>query len=427
MNEYRVSVRYGFVRSRQLEGTFPGDKATGVWPITGQRISYGWGDPPEESWPYGTDWPPEEPLGIDLIAKEHRFSCPYKRVRTIAECKEELVVVRKPVMVSLDITDKWANPWHGQIPALSANDIVLPTMHHVLLVDFHPDRDEFKFVNSWGPAWGDKGYGYIRAERLAAAWWEGWTVIPTKIEKSAQTGISPYLRSVALKQYDGSILHWLELADEEDEPLGWTSALQGPETFEIEELFVRPSYRGAGHGKKLFQTMETTAKKLGLSVRMWISFADTAPQNLNLVEKIVGPSGLAVQASGVQWAPLAAAVAADRPPGPIPSFPYPTKPPSVPSQLVLLARDIAVGIGTGFTSTFLYDAFKSWMNPDNGKRIKAKLGDMELSTSEVSTDEFIKLVKALQNAKAEADIRTRILEAGIKITIVEAPRNKIDG
>jgi hypothetical protein len=52
---------------------------------------------------------------------------------------------------------------------------------------------------------------------------------------------------------------------------------------------------------------------------------------------------------------------------------------------------------------------------------------VELSTSEVSTDEFIKLVKALQNAKAEADIRTRILEAGIKITIVEAPKNKIDG
>ena len=29
-----ISRRYGFVRSRQLEGTFPGDPKTGVWPIT---------------------------------------------------------------------------------------------------------------------------------------------------------------------------------------------------------------------------------------------------------------------------------------------------------------------------------------------------------------------------------------------------------
>ena len=49
---YPPSVRYGFVRARQLEGTFPGDKETGTWPITALRISYGWGMPPEEAWPY---------------------------------------------------------------------------------------------------------------------------------------------------------------------------------------------------------------------------------------------------------------------------------------------------------------------------------------------------------------------------------------
>lgn len=52
MHGYSPSIHYGFVRARQLEGTFPGDKQTGVWPITGRRISYGWGQPPEESWPY---------------------------------------------------------------------------------------------------------------------------------------------------------------------------------------------------------------------------------------------------------------------------------------------------------------------------------------------------------------------------------------
>jgi hypothetical protein len=91
-----------------------------------------------------------------------------------------------------------------------------------------------------------------------------------------------------------------------------------------------------------------------------------------------------------------------------------------------LARDIAVGLGTGLASAFLYDAFKSWINPNNGKKIKAKLGDTELSTSEVSVDEFRELYKALQDVKEEADIRAKILEAGIKIIAAEAPRDTPD-
>jgi hypothetical protein len=140
MNGFRMSARYGFVRARQLEGTFPGDKATGTWPITGQRVFYGWGSPPEESWPYSSDWPPEEPPDIELIAKKYRHYWQYRRVRTIAECKD----ARVPVGVSLEITDKWANPWHGQIPAPSASDITVPTMHSFLIVDFNPERDEFQ-------------------------------------------------------------------------------------------------------------------------------------------------------------------------------------------------------------------------------------------------------------------------------------------
>jgi GNAT superfamily N-acetyltransferase len=422
MNGYRISVRYGFVRSRQLEGTFPGDKETGVWPITSLRVGYGWGYPPEESWLYGRDWPPTEPSGIDLIAKKHRFFWPYRRVRTIAECKE---ASGNGVMVSLDITDRWANPWRGIIPAPSAKDIRLPTMHHVLVVSFNPSRDEFKFRNSWGPLWGDEGYGYISAERLSATWWEAWQQLPTPLERVPLTGVLPELRTGALKQADGSILHWSELVDEEDERLGWTSAVQTPASFEIEELFVRPNYRGAGHGKRLFQTMETIAKNLGLPTKIWISFADTAPQNLSRINKVVGPSGLSVRASGVRWAPLLAASASDRVAGPLPTFSYPEKPPSVPSEVVQLARDILIGLGTGVASTFIYDAFRSWVDPNKGKRITAKLGDMELSTSEVSVDEFRKLLKALQKVKTEADIRAKILEAGIKITVVEQPKNKL--
>ena len=168
LSSFRPSLQYGFVRGRQLEGTFPGDKQTGVWPITGHRISYGWGQPPEENWPYPLPdavWPSIEPTGIDCVAKEYRF-VPYKRVRAIDDCKRILLSGEPGVMVSLDISEKWANPPQGRIPVPSPTDLTFST-HVILLVSYDRERDEFTFRNSWGN-WGRKGYGDIAAETLAA-------------------------------------------------------------------------------------------------------------------------------------------------------------------------------------------------------------------------------------------------------------------
>jgi GNAT superfamily N-acetyltransferase len=415
MHDFRTSALYPWIRGRQLEGTFPGDKATGCWPITGQRICYGWGYLPEEFEPRNYDWPPELRPDADLIAKKYRNDWPYRRLRTITECKD----VGAGFGVSVEITDKWANPWHGQIPAPSASDITLPTMHSFMIVRFNPERDEFKFVNSWGSSWGDEGYGYIRADRLAATWSEGWLTIPTQPEMTPLDSVLPYLRTGTLKQRDGSTLHWLDIVGENDERLGWASAIQGLTSLEIEELFVRPNYRGTGLGKQLLQTIERMAKESGLSLKLWISFADTTPENLKRIEKIVGPSGLSIQASGVRWARLVASPASDGMAGPITAFLYPELPPSGPSELVKLASEVVASFGTSLAANFVYDAFKSWTEPKNHKRIKAKLGNLELSTEEVSVDEFRKLLKALKNVAKETDIRTKILETGIKMTVAE--------
>jgi hypothetical protein len=145
---------------------------------------------------------------------------------------------------------------------------------------------------------------------------------------------------------------------------------------------------------------------------MWISFADTAPQNLKRIEKILTPFGLRIQASGVRWAPLVAAPPGRRSPAIAETFPYPEVPPSSPSEVVRLVHDVkiiaeALGtIGLGVVSSFLYDALKSWLNPNNGKRIRAKLGDLELETNEISVEDFRKILNDLRDTKAEAEARS---------------------
>ena len=141
---YRSSVLYAFVRGRQLEGTYPGDRSTGIWPITDARIRRGWGSPPEEMWPESDEWPPSEPPNIDAAAKAYRIGR-YQRVRTLLECKAVLAGLA-PVLVSLEITDKWGTAPSGRIRALSPNESPCG-WHSVLLVGYDDGKSEFTFAS----------------------------------------------------------------------------------------------------------------------------------------------------------------------------------------------------------------------------------------------------------------------------------------
>lgn len=409
-------MRYTFVRARQLEGTFPGTRQTGTWPTSALRVSYGWGAPPLDSWPYRDDWPPIEPAGIDSVAKNYRVG-PYMRVRSIAGCKDSILSEGATVRVSLNISNKWANPPGGRIPPPSPEDISLPT-HHVPLVGYDRTHDEFKFANSWGRAWGDKGFGYISSESLGSTWWEGWKLVPGNLLSPPKTGGVPQLRAWTIKNADGTLLHWLDIVGKDDERLAWASALEDGSNLELEELFVRPAYRKLGNGVKLIRTMHEKAKSRQLSLRLWIPFSDTAPHNLWFVEETARRYALRVEASGVRWAPLVALpVGIDRT-DQIPTFEYPVEPPSSPHELARIAGEVVLTLGTSVVSRFIYNSLRSWLKPSSGKKIRARLGDLVLETSEVSPDEFMKLIRELQHLKDESEIRSKIQEAGIVITII---------
>ncbi len=85
----------------------------------------------------------------------------------------------------------------------------------------------------------------------------------------------------------------------------------------------------------------------------------------------------------------------------------------------MYASIVLTGLGTNLVSAVIYDAIKSWFDPKSGKRIRVKLGDLEIETSEVPADEFLKLIKELQQVKDEAEIRARIVGAGITMTIID--------
>ena len=165
------SPQYAFIRGRQLEGTYPGDRGVGIWPVTVLRVGHGWDWVPEDRWPYDTSiWPPVEPPGLDSIAKNYRLNTYYRRVRTDDDCKG--VLQHMPVMTALQLTDEWYDAPQGRICSLRAS--ALGTSHTVLLIGYDDHKKEFSFQNSWGVQWGDRGFGYIAYDVFQATCIESW-------------------------------------------------------------------------------------------------------------------------------------------------------------------------------------------------------------------------------------------------------------
>ena len=48
--------------------------------------------------------------------------------------------------------------------------------HAVALVGYDDDSETFKFINSWGSWWGEKGYGYFTYDYVQQKAWEAWSL-----------------------------------------------------------------------------------------------------------------------------------------------------------------------------------------------------------------------------------------------------------
>ncbi len=267
-DEIILSPQFLFVRGRQLEGTYPGDRWTGIWPVTAMRVGHGWGSVPEERWPYDTSvWPPIEPPGLDATAKDYRLSTYYRRTRTIDDCKRALL--NMPVMAALELTDEWYDAPQGRITSPQRSP--LGTSHTVLLVGYDDAKKEFIFQNSWGKTWGDRGFGYVAYDVFRATCIECWTqqFAGDKVWAEPKSGVS--VRSWGLREITGVRVHGCEIVGLGEERRAWSYAVERDGALEVEELFVMPQFRRKGYGSYLLRTMGSAAVESQSFLRLWVS------------------------------------------------------------------------------------------------------------------------------------------------------------
>jgi len=304
----QTSVTYNYVRSRQLEGTFPGDQSTGTWLVSSMRISRGWGAVLESDWPRipDEDWPPCEPPGLDSKAKSLRCHH-YQRIRSVRDCARWLAD-GMPVQASFEITKQWYGAERGTINMPEPDEETVGS-HCVLIVGFDVLGRCFRFVNSWGEAWGQHGIGHLPIEYFEKYFVSSW----------ARTGIGmfpdylkvPGIADVMWRQPDflghsvhgGDTLWGCEVHNGiTDEHMGWAFAVHREGHLDVEELFVRPQFRGQGIANRLVKMLLETAAKVRLPLRMWIPFADWTESNVPAIEKITSKLGLSLFETNERWA-----------------------------------------------------------------------------------------------------------------------------
>jgi len=110
-------------------------------------------------------------LNFDKLAPSDAFRNLYKLTNFVytfikqdSKSIKQVLVSGKPIVIGILIYSSFESTNvfnYGVIPIPDINNEDLLGGHAVLLVGYDDKTKVFKFQNSWGVGWGDKGYGYI--------------------------------------------------------------------------------------------------------------------------------------------------------------------------------------------------------------------------------------------------------------------------
>jgi hypothetical protein len=266
------------------------------------RICKGWGSLDELLWPYdgeASHWPPIEPNGIDLKAKEHRILA-YQRISTVDECRIVLASEHL-VVVGFNIDDSWFSAIEGIIPQPDKQPIV--GAHAVCLVGYDDNKQTFIILNSWGVSWGDAGYGYLPYSYFQNRFLEGWSLINIDNRSLLENATGIKILTYGIKDLFNRTLHCVEIFDSiKDEMIAWSFAIENKTFLDIEELFVRPNWRKKGYAIQIVNELTKLSAGLEKKLYAWIPHPDGESSNQHALIATFRHLGLTLKSSPEQWA-----------------------------------------------------------------------------------------------------------------------------
>ncbi len=207
-----------------------------------------------------------------------------------------------------EITRSWFNAPKGVIPMPNPNDEIIGS-HAVCILGYNDHKGMFKFVNSWGTSWGDKGFGYFSYEFFEKFLIECWISLPFNVDLFKTQIFQTQKDKVIFYRLIPSVLHShvhvIEVSNGvTNDYKGWAFGVEYEGFLNIEELFVLPVCRRQGLANALISYLNKLSKQLKKPLRYWVPFADSEEPNMEIVQHLADVYGYKISPAPFRWAYL---------------------------------------------------------------------------------------------------------------------------
>lgn len=167
-----LSVRYVYNHAKEIDG-YPDEEGTEI--RCAMKILKDKGVCPEDCWRYVPHINGSPCSAADELAKAYKIGG-YWRIYgfDMVQALKESLVANGPCVIGILVFKGIFNAPGGIVPMPIDNE-QYEGGHAVTLVGYDDARKLFKFKNSWGGLWGDKGYGYLHYEYIEPNLMDAWS------------------------------------------------------------------------------------------------------------------------------------------------------------------------------------------------------------------------------------------------------------
>lgn len=171
--ERRISARYIYYAARQVAGTTEADSGARIKDGIAALLKEGAVE--EAVWPYVPGEFAAKPPRTVETAPRYRIT-DARQIKGLNELKLALAKTG-PVVAGITMYESGLSPETARTGILPLPEAKTPSVggHAVVMVGYDDDKQLVKFANSWGPGWGQRGFGFIPYEFIRKHMYDAWS------------------------------------------------------------------------------------------------------------------------------------------------------------------------------------------------------------------------------------------------------------